>query len=131
MRRLVLLTALLAMLPDVVMSGIAPTGIGSFAKLIPGTDKQVAITSALLTDTVFYRISLIAGDGEHLLRVNVYDGSGREVFNAESSVIVKDRHAGRSLSYGFSATRDAPGTWWYVAALDGKVVISNSLEVRK
>jgi len=119
---------LLSCLPVVLVAGVSG-GVGSFFKQIPGTDRRVPITDATLADKVIFQILIVTQDGEYPLQINVYDGSGREVYNAESTVVAKDGRAGALVSYGFNPGRDAPGTWWYVAALDGRVVASNSLKV--
>jgi hypothetical protein len=127
-RKIVTVMLLLACLP-VVLFAENPTSSGIFFKQVPGTDRQIPIDDATLADKVYFHILIGAEDGEHSLQVNVYDGSGREVFRAESVLLAEGGRGGVSVSYSFNARRDAPGTWWYVAALDEKVVVSNSLEV--
>ena len=102
---------------------------GGFTKLVPGTDKRVAAENVTLADKIYFQILVVADDGDHSLQVNIYEGEGREVYNSESTLTARGGQAGVAVSYSFNAARDAPGLWWYVAAVDGKVVLSKSLEV--
>lgn len=129
-RRIMAAILVVACLPVVLWAGNS-SGIGSFFKQVPGTDRQIPITGATFADKVFFRYVISAEDGEHSLQVNVYDGSGREVYNSESTLVVKGGRAGGALSYGFNRSRDSPGKWWYVAALDDTVVVSSALDVSR
>jgi hypothetical protein len=129
-RPIVTMVLLLASLP-IVLFAKDPTGIGSFSKDVPGTDRRIPIGAATLADRVYFHFFVLAEDGEHALQVNVYDGDGREVYRSESTLLVEGGQGGRGVMYGFDTRRDAPGTWWYVAALDERVVLSNSLEVSR
>lgn len=104
---------------------------GRFTKQVQGTDRRIAINEARFADRVFFQFSIAATDGEHALDLNVYDGEGREVYNSQSTLVARSGRAGGSVSYGFDAYRDAPGTWWYVAAIDGKIVVSSSIQVTR
>ncbi|HEY5807489.1 MAG TPA: hypothetical protein VIT67_05950 [Povalibacter sp.] len=127
--RAAVLTLLLIWAP-VLLAGDA-AAVGSFLKELPGTDQTIPVTSATFADKIFFQLKAHVEDGEHSLLVNVYDGKGREVLNAERVVIARGNVAGGAVTYGFDPGRDAPGTWWYVAALDGKVVVSSSIEVSR
>jgi hypothetical protein len=123
---------LLACFPAAALWAGGPTGEARFSKQIPGTDRR-AWTSAHATfaDQIYFEYRIQAEDGEHSLQVNVYDGEGREVYNAQSTLVVSSGRGDGAISYGFKGNRDAPGTWWYVAALDDKVVVSSSLDVSR
>jgi hypothetical protein len=123
-------TVLLALASNALGSEIL-TGAGIFAKQVPGTDRQIPITRAALTDKVFYRFVITAPDGEYSLQVTIYDGKGTEVYHSESTLVVRSGEGAASVSYGFGADRDPPGLWWYVVALDDDVVVSDSLEVSR
>jgi len=126
--RISLLVLLFVSLP-VSLLAAAPTGAGSFFVKAPGSEREIPISNATFKDQVYFRVHVHANDGDHAMQITIYDGSGREVCNAESTLFVKDGTGVDITSYGFSSKRDASGTWWYVAAVDGKVVASESLNV--
>ena len=128
--RIIAVALLVTCLPNALFAA-SPSGFGSFSKYVPGTDKQVPIDSATIADNVVFHAQITAEDGEHKLTFNVYDGNGREVMTAETVLVVRGGRGARAMSYGFDRVRDVPGVWWYVAALDGQVVVSNSLQVSK
>jgi hypothetical protein len=132
MRNLQTITAtLLLVLASNALGSESATGAGMFAKQVPGTDRQVPISRAVLTDKVFYKFVITAPDGEHLLQVTIYDGKGTEVYHSQSTLVVRSGERAASVSYGFDTNRDSPGMWWYVVALGDNVVLSNSLEVSR
>ncbi|MFC4312472.1 hypothetical protein ACFPN2_25540 [Steroidobacter flavus] len=101
-------------------------------KQTPGTDRRTPLAGqATFADKIYFEFWIQADDGEHSLQVNVYDGDGREVYIGQSTMVVKNGRGGGAVTYGFNRGRDAPGTWWYVAALDDKVVVSSSLDVSR
>lgn len=106
-------------------------GTASFFRESSGSGALIPITSATFQDKVFFRVEIDAVDGEHSLEFNVYDGNGREVLYAERVVVASGNTVTSVMSYGYDVQRDAPGTWWYVAALDNEVALSRSLKVDK
>jgi hypothetical protein len=105
------------------------SGHGHFEKLIRGTDKGVTITRATLADRVSYKFVVVALPGEYPFMMTIYDGQGREVFRALATLTVREALVGRSISYEYDKSKDAPGTWWYVVTLNDKVVLSASIDV--
>ena len=112
-------------------STAGPTGDGSFYKQFRGTERRTAVTTATFADKIYFDFVIDAEDGEHPLQVNIYDGEGREVLNAQSTLVVSDGRGRAGISYGFKRGRDAPGTWWYVVALDGTIAVSSSIAVSR
>lgn len=126
------LAAILVACWSMVVTATPVTGTGSFYREIPDSDRQVPISKkAKFDDAVYFRVRVTADDGDHAIVISIYDGNGRQVYNAESTVTVSGGRATDSTHYGFHARRDAPGTWWYVAAIDGKIVASESLIVER
>lgn len=82
-----------------------------------------------MSDKVYFEVRINVKDGEHSLFFTVYDGNGKQVLNAERIVVAKDNVAGSAVSYGFDPRRDAPGTWWYVVAVDNEIMVSSSIPV--
>lgn len=119
---------LLAALPALLLAA-DQRGSASFFKESPDSDARIPITSATFDDKVFFQVEIAASDGDHSLEFNIYDGSGRQVLYAERAVVASGNNVTSLLSYGFDAQRDAPGTWWYVAALDNEIAVSKSLRV--
>lgn len=113
-----------------VVNATPTTATGSFYLEIRGSGRQVSISKkATFDDVVYFRVRVDADDGDHSLLISIYDGSGRQVYNAESTLTVSDGRTVNSTHYGFKDGRDAPGSWWYVASVDGKIVASESLVV--
>jgi hypothetical protein len=129
-RRIAAILILLASSPG-LLSAADPTGVASFSKQIPGTDRRTVATSATFADKIYFELVVDAEDGEHPLLVNIYDGEGREVLNAQSTLSVSKGRGRAGFFYGFKRGRDAPGVWWYVAELDGTVIVSSSIEVSR
>lgn len=131
-RRTCAVLLLLACFPGAALWANGPTGEARFSKQIPGTDRRASMPAqATLADQIFFEYRIQAKDGDHSIQVNIYDGDGREVYNSSSTLAVRSGRGAGAVSYGFDRTRDAPGTWWYVAALDDKVVVSSSLDVSR
>jgi hypothetical protein len=97
----------------------------------PKTDKAKVITSARFGDRDVCIVikDVSTEDGDHALRLVIYDGGGREVYQAVSTVTARDRKWVSVTCYGFKSLRDAPGTWWYVAELDDQPLVSTELLV--
>jgi hypothetical protein len=120
---------LLALVALANAHALEASSFGQFEKLTPGAEKPVSATQAVLADKVTYRFFLTANPGEHQLTIVIYDGSGREAYRALSTLVGRLGPVGVTTSYGFNKARDAAGTWWYVVHLDGRIVLSNSIEV--
>jgi hypothetical protein len=124
----VALAFLLAAFSTAVLAEI-PQAQGGFSRQVRGTDRRVPIASAAISDQVYWNVYVKAADGDHHLQITIYDGAGREVCNIERATEAEAGEAREAASCGFDPARDAPGTWWYVAALDDQIVLSNSLTV--
>jgi hypothetical protein len=122
---------ILCLLLSPALSALEPSGSGSFEKSVPGTATRVPITRATLSDLVSYKIVVTADVGGYPILVTIYDGGGREAFRAESKLPIGGGTQERILTYSYDKSKDAPGTWWYVVAVSGKVVLSNSIEVTR
>ena len=109
----------------------APFAVATFVKLDPKTRKEDPIPSARLDDREVCLVirDVSTADGDHALRLVIYDGSGREVYQSVSTVTARDRKWKSATCYGFKVGRDAPGTWWYVAELDEQPLVSKELVV--
>lgn len=97
----------------------------------PGQTGVFQPASAKLSDRSYFEYAIDAEDGEHPLQVTVYDGDGREVYDGQVALAIGGGRGWGATSYGFRRRRDEPGIWWYVAALDNKVVVGSSLEVNR
>jgi hypothetical protein len=124
----VVLAFLLAAFSTAALAGI-PQAHGGFSRQVRGTDRRVPIASAAISDEVYWTVYVEATDGEHHLHFTIYDGAGQEVCNFERATEAQAGEARGVVSCGFDPARDAPGTWWYVAAVDDQIVLSNSLTV--
>jgi hypothetical protein len=114
----------------VAANAVAPFATIAFEKRIEGTDKTTPITSARLNDQVCVRLRDVSTpDGDHSLKLVIYDGGAREVYQSVSTITAKDGKWGRTICYGFNEQRDFPGTWWYVAELDDEPLVSKELVV--
>lgn len=122
------IVALLASLPTALWAGDIE-GVASFSKQIPGTDRRISVTTATFADKIYFEYRISAEDGEMQIQVTIYDGAGREVYAGQSMVLVRAQRGGGAVLYGFRRDLDAPGVWWYVAAIDNKVIASSSLQV--
>jgi hypothetical protein len=107
------------------------TGQASFYKKVPGTDSRIPVAYASIHDDICFRYRIYTRDGDHQEEIEVYDGAGRLVFKAESTFVAQGGEGTYSTCYRFDPMRDAPGTWWYVVALDGQVRLSRSLQVHR
>jgi hypothetical protein len=109
----------------------APFAVATFVKLDPTTRKARPMPSAKLNDKdVCLNIKDVStADGDHALRLTIYDGGGREVYQAVSTVTAKDKKWQSTTCYGFKSGRDLSGTWWYVAELDDQPLVSKELVV--
>ena len=111
-------------------NAVAPFATIAFEKRIEGTDKTTPISSANLADHVCAVIQDVSTpDGDHALKMVIYDGGGREVYQSVSTVTAKAKKWGRTICYGFNEQRDLPGTWWYVTELDDEPLASKELVV--
>jgi hypothetical protein len=122
------LVCLLACMPGVIFAASA-TATARFLVQVPGTDREIPVTSATISDLVWFRVQFNIDDGEHSLQISIYDGKGKQVYDAESTLVAEKGKANNGTAYGYKADHDAPGIWWYVAAVDGKVLVSSSLKV--
>ena len=114
----------------VVANAAAPFATAKFEKKIEGTDKTTPIASARLDDHVCLLIRDVSTtDGDHSLKIVVYDGGGREVHQSVRTITVTDRKWNYMHCPGFNVKRDQPGTWWYVAELDDEPLVSKELIV--
>jgi len=114
----------------VAANAVAPFATIAFEKRVEGTDKTTPITSASLNDHVCVRLRDVSTpDGDHSLRLVIYDGGAREVYQSVSTVTAKEEKWARTICYGFNRLRDMPGTWWYVAELDDEPLVSKELVV--
>ena len=114
----------------VAANAVAPFATATFGKRIEGTDKTTPISTARLDDHVCIRIRDVSTpDGDHSLKLVIYDGGGREVHQSVRTITVKDGKWGFQLCPGFNTERDLPGTWWYVAELDDEPLVSKELTV--
>ena len=109
---------------------VAPFATARFEKKIEGTDKTMPITSARLDDHVCIRIRDVSTpDGDHSLKLVIYDGGAREVHQSIHAITVEDGKWSYKLCSDFDPKRDIPGTWWYVAELDDEPLVSKELVV--
>jgi hypothetical protein len=109
---------------------VAPFATATFEKRIEGTDKTTPIASARLDDHVCIRIRDVSTpDGDHSLKLVIYDGGGREVHQSVHTITAKNEKWAYKLCSDFNAGRDLPGTWWYVAELDDVPLVSKELTV--
>lgn len=111
-----------------VAAGDSATAEASFFKRLPNADRIEGIVSATFDDDVCFRVRGTAANGEYLSEVTVYDGAGREVSRVMGPLRVESGRWGRIFCYGFR-DEDAPGEWWYVASLNDKPIVSESLIV--
>jgi len=95
------------------------------------THVRTPASAARLDQYVCLRIrATLTQDGDHLFQLVIYDGMGREVHLSKATVTAIGQRWERNGCYGFNEGRDAPGTWWYVAELDGNPLFSESIEIR-
>jgi hypothetical protein len=114
----------------VAANAVAPFATARFEKRIEGTDKATPIASARLDDNVCIVIRDVSTpDGDHILKIVIYDGGGREVHQSIRTITATDGKWGLTLCTGFNQHRDMPGTWWYVVELDDEPLVSKELVV--
>jgi hypothetical protein len=109
----------------------APQATGTFVRVDRVTKKWAVIDSAYLgeKDVCFDLESTFTPDGDHVLQVTIYDGGGREVYQARSTVTARRARWGDRTCVEGDVYRDLAGTWWYVAELDGEPLVERSLKV--
>jgi hypothetical protein len=123
---------ILCALNSLAVNADAPFAVAKMVKLDPTNRKALPILSAKLDDKDVCLIikDVSTSDGDHALRLTIYDGSGREVYQAISTVTAKDKKWQSTTCYGFKVGRDVSGTWWYVAELDEQPLVSKDLVVK-
>jgi hypothetical protein len=129
MRKQVVLAAT-ALALAVATFASAPFATASFQKRDDKTGKTVPIIAANLNDDVCIDIRDVSTpDGDHSLRMVIYDGAANEVYQSISTITAAERKWGRYICYGFNENHDRPGTWWYVAELDNDPLFDKQIQV--
>src|SRR6185503_21345517 len=86
----------------IVANAVAPFATAKFEKRIEGTDKTTPIGSARLDDRVCIVIrDASTPDGDHVLKIVIYDGGGREVHQSVRTITATDGKWGHTLCTGF------------------------------
>jgi hypothetical protein len=108
-----------------------PQATGYFVQTDHETKQDRVIDSASLDeeDICFVVKGNFTADGDHSYQLTIYDGNGREVLQMRGTVTADGGRWGRRSCYGMNEDRDVAGTWWYVAELDGELLVSESLAV--
>jgi hypothetical protein len=127
-KRFSLLAATLGL--SLAVHAVAPFATARFEKRVVGSDKGTPITAARLDDYVCITIRDVSTDnGDHSLRLVIYDGAAREVHQSVRTITVTDGRWAHTLCHSYNKRRDSPGTWWYVAELDDEPLVSKELVV--
>jgi hypothetical protein len=130
MRGKILLTIITIIGVSADVNAVAPFATMAFERRIEGSDETTPITSATLNDHVCVRLRDVSTpDGDHSLKLVIYDGGGREIYQGVATITAKQGKWGRMVCIGFNEQRDLPGTWWYVAELDDEPLVSKELVV--
>src|SRR3954468_14100402 len=81
----------------------APFATATFARIDPKTSKTLPITAALINEDVCVLLRDVSTeDGDHSLRLTIYDGAGREAYGSVRTITAKDKKWGRTVCYGFN-----------------------------
>jgi len=112
-RRSVLFT--LALLTfAVACPATVPLASGTFVRVDRVAKKSTVIDSAYLgeEDICFDLESTFTPDGDHELQITIYDGGGREVYQAHGTVTARGAAWDHRVCHGMDIERDLAGTWW-------------------
>ena len=103
-----------------------------FVKGVPGTDKVVPTLAVTIGDKFGVSIQQRGvTDGDHSLRVMVFDGNGREVIQLSKTVTARSGRWAYMHLLTPDGSRDAPGQWNFVLELDNKPLRTDVIVVSK